>query len=589
MNLTPAISLTSAALLLVPGGLFAIEPASQPASRADEIDRLVDKWTPEADNWQTEIDADHAGKQLNALAAHLAESRLDAKLLEAFFAKDAQCTSLAVGRAQSHARQGISIQRSAVTADADAKFVRPADALRELMQIHAGGRDIHIKFKIVSVSPGAKGSFSTDVYFQSDSLQPDGHHAQQNAEWTIDWARDTDHAVPHIRGIRAKKHTSVQWPGRAFTDCTRGVIQSDADWFPQLALGGDYWYGRIDAVGEINFMGHNGIAVGDVNNDGLDDLYVAQSTGIPNKLFIQQPDGSVRETANDAGVAWLDDTKGVLLLDLDNDGDQDLLCAIGPTIVYCRNDGTGKFKPFRSLRAASPASFYSLAAADFDLDGDLDIYACRYVKLRYGTSVPIPFHDANNGPSNHLLRNDGEKGFTDVTQEAGLDVNNARFSLAASWADYDDDGDPDLYVANDFGRNNLYRNDEGRFTDIAAEAGVEDQAAGMGASWADYDRDGDLDLYVSNMFSSAGRRIAYQSRFMQNKNDDSRQAAQHHSLGNSLFANLGNSRFKDVSDRCGVRVGRWAWGAGFVDFNNDGFEDIVVPNGFLTNQYKDDL
>ena len=96
----------------------------------------------------------------------------------------------------------------------------------------------------------------------------------------------------------------------------------------------------------------------------------------------------------------------------------------------------------------------------------------------------------------------------DVTQETGLNQNNSRYTLSASWNDFDLDGDQDLYVANDFGRNNLYRNDEGKFIDIAAEAGVEDLSAGMGVCWGDYNQDGLMDLYVSNMFSSAGNRVA---------------------------------------------------------------------------------
>jgi len=201
----------------------------------------------------------------------------------------------------------------------------------------------------------------------------------------------------------------------------------------------------------------------------------------------------------------------------------------------------------------------------------------------------MPFHDANNGPTNHLMRNDGEDRFLDVTREVGLDANNTRFSLIGAWGDYDGDGDPDLYVANDFGRNNLYRNDDGKFTDVAAEAGAEDQAAGMGASWGDYDGDGDLDLYVTNMYSAAGQRIAYQPRFKQGVSEERRRAVQRHSLGNTLLRNLGDGTFRDVSDAAAVRMGRWGWGARFVDLNNDGREDLVVPNGFLSGALEDDL
>jgi len=312
-------------------------------------------------------------------------------------------------------------------------------------------------------------------------------------------------------------------------------------------------------------------------------------TGLPNRLCLQQKDGSVRDVAVDAGVAWLDDTKGVVFADMDNDGDQDLLCAIGPTIVLCKNSGQGQFRRFVSMRARTPAAFYSLSVGDFDLDGDLDVYGCRYVSVRYGVSVPLPFHDARNGPTNHLMRNDGNDKYTDVTFRVGLEVNNTCFSLAAAWMDYDSDGDPDLYVANDFGRNNLYRNDGGKFTDVAAEAGVEDQAAGMGVSWGDFDLDGDPDLYVTNMFSAAGNRIAFQSRFQKGASAADLEAIRGHSLGNSLFQNQGDGTFREVGEQAGVRMGRWGWGARFVDLDNDGRDDIVAPNGFLTGRVKDDL
>ncbi|NIM00336.1 MAG: hypothetical protein GTN89_05325, partial [Acidobacteria bacterium] len=333
---------------------------------------------------------------------------------------------------------------------------------------------------------------------------------------------------------------------------------------PTLLWGADYWFGRIDAVGELNLMGHQGIAIGDLSGDGLDDVYVAMGTGLPNKLLVRQPDGTVRDTAHASGVAWLDDTKGVLFADTDNDGDRDLLTAIGNTIVLAKNDGRGGFERFVLMKAPTSAAFYSLSAADFDLDGDLDIYGTRYVEQSYGVSVPIPFHDANNGPTNHLLRNDGEDVFLDVTAEVGLDENNRRFSLIGAWADYDDDGDPDLYVANDFGRNNLYRNDGGTFTDVAAETGTEDQAAGMGVAWADHDADGDFDLYVTNMFSAAGRRVAYQPRFQSSLAAEQRSAIQRHSLGNTLFVN-DQGRLADRSDDAGVRMGRWGWGSIFLD------------------------
>jgi hypothetical protein len=202
---------------------------------------------------------------------------------------------------------------------------------------------------------------------------------------------------------------------------------------------------------------------------------------------------------------------------------------------------------------------------------------------------PLPFHDANNGGQNTLWRNDGNWLFSDVTADAGLGQNNTRFSFAASWEDFDNDGDLDLYVANDYGRNNLYRNEGARFIDIAFDSNVEDTSAGMSVSWADCNRDGRMDLYISNMFSSAGNRITYQRQFKAGLDEDVRQQFQRMARGNTLYLGEPDGGFRDISEETAVTMGRWAWGSRFADINNDGWEDILVVNGFITAADTDDL
>ncbi|MCE2559163.1 MAG: VCBS repeat-containing protein, partial [Acidobacteria bacterium] len=200
------------------------------------------------------------------------------------------------------------------------------------------------------------------------------------------------------------------------------------------------------------------------------------------------------------------------------------------------------------------------------------------------------YHDANNGGRNVLLRNDGGFRFVDATAEVGLDVNNRRFSLAASWEDVDGDGDADLYVANDYGRNNLYRNDGGSFVDVAGAVGVEDISSGMSVSWADYNRDGRVDVYVGNMFSAAGNRITYQRKFERDRQRAGPLAeVQRMARGNSLFAGADGGGFVDRSVEANVTMGRWSWSSVFADINNDGWEDLVVANGNLTQTLPDDL
>ena len=146
----------------------------------------------------------------------------------------------------------------------------------------------------------------------------------------------------------------------------------------------------------------------------------------------------------------------------------------------------------------------------------------------------------------------------------------------------DNDGDQDLYVANDYGRDNLYRNDNGTFKDIAADVGAEDAASGMSVSWSDYDHDGRMDIYISNMWSAAGNRIAFQPDFKKNAPPEVKQRLQRFARGNTLLKNDSDSRFEDVSKKAGVEMGRWAWGSLFADINNDGWDDILIANGFIT-------
>ena len=173
----------------------------------------------------------------------------------------------------------------------------------------------------------------------------------------------------------------------------------------------------------------------------------------------------MREAAAEAGIDWMDSTASALFADLDNDGDADLVVGSSPQIVM-ENVGGGKFEGRTML--PGPGFATSITAADPDLDGDLDLYICQY-----SAEGPVPYHDANNGPGNLFWRNVGEWRFEDATEAAGLDQNNQRFSFSSSWEDYDNDGDLDLYVANDYGRNCLYRNaGDGHFEDVAAAAGV---------------------------------------------------------------------------------------------------------------------
>ncbi|MDG2123702.1 MAG: VCBS repeat-containing protein, partial [Verrucomicrobiales bacterium] len=300
----------------------------------------------------------------------------------------------------------------------------------------------------------------------------------------------------------------------------------------------------------------------------------------------------------------LDFTRCALFVDFDNDGDQDVVLGLSWHLIFLRNDGPlagGGMKFTPRFRSACPGMVYALAAADYDNDGDVDIYASgRYAKETLESEqqilgLPVPYHDANNGGRSSLWRNEGAMVFKDVTEETGVDANNTRFTLAASWDDYDNDGDQDLYIANDFGRNNLYRNNgkgaDGlvTFTDVAGAAGVEDLGAGMSVGWGDANGDGLMDVYVANMYSSAGHRVTEQAAFMEGVNQKTLAAFKRHARGNSLYVNNGDGTFRDATYPAGVNMGRWAWSSLFADLNNDGRQDLVVANGFISAESEDDL
>ncbi len=382
--------------------------------------------------------------------------------------------------------------------------------------------------------------------------------------------------------------------GPRFRDVSQAALGHNTSYRHQLTRSLDTWRTVLDAATGIDVYGHNGIAVGDYNGDGWEDLYVCQPAGLPNRLYRNNGDGTFDDVTHTAGVGVLDASTMALFGDLDNDGDQDLIVIAGTRVLVFINDGRGKFeRRVQNGMQESAATLTSAALADYDRDGYLDLYVCAYdFWSASGTyDAPTPYYDATNGPPNILYRNRGDGTFEDVTAASGMNQNNNRFSFAASWADYDKDGWPDLYVANDFGRNNLYRNNgDGSFTDVAAKAGVEDLGAGMSVAWGDYNGDGWLDLYVCNMWSSAGQRLTFNPAFAEVAGDEAVRAAfQRQARGNSLFKNNGDGTFQDVTLEAGVAFGRWAWGSGLWDYDNDGRLDIFVTNGYITGPNTHDL
>ena len=306
---------------------------------------------------------------------------------------------------------------------------------------------------------------------------------------------------------------------RLFTDCTRSALEHDPTYLTQILRGLPYWLERQNRQRESDILGFPGMAVGDVNGDGLEDLFLCECRGVPHCLFIQNPDGTLTNRAATWKVDWIEEARSALLVDLDNDGDQDLVLAAIGALIVASNEG-GAFE----LQATVPCGedVTDLSAVDYDLDGWVDLYISTYRVPKSGN--PPYSIGVHRGAANYLYRNiDGKEAgwaFENVTFSVGLDLDNRERTLQAHWADYDQDGDSDLYQVNEFGDNYLFRNDElpedgGRiFTNVSDETGIKSSAFGKAAVWTDYNRDSWVDLYQGNTWSAAGQRITTQGDFM---------------------------------------------------------------------------
>ncbi len=333
----------------------------------------------------------------------------------------------------------------------------------------------------------------------------------------------------------------------------------------------------------------SGLAWGDYDNDGLDDLFVVNFggdvlDGSPNGscgLFKNNGDGTFqdvrKETKTDVSLYGMAPTWA----DYDDDGDLDLYITAYGKNVLLRNDNN-VFVDVSQTSGVDDGQFGAGASwADYDQDGDLDLYVTNYVDFtfneddikesqrQYGAEVPFTLNPSSYpAQPNVLYRNNGDGTFSDVAAQSGVDDKEGR-SLGAVWFDFEGDGDLDLYVANDVSKNGVYQNDgDGTFTDIGAISLAADYRGAMGLAVGDVDTDGDDDLLVTHW-------VAQENALYENM------------LGE--FDDKARVSFMDTAEDHGlgqISLHMVGWSTGLVDFDNDGLLDLWVVNGHTLEEEK---
>ncbi len=406
---------------------------------------------------------------------------------------------------------------------------------------------------------------------------------QSTSIWKTKWTKQEGQLQLENIQVQAQEEIAATIPGgQLMRDCTASILKRCDSLPNQLAYGLDQWSRRIPG---IDIVGNQGVAVGDINRDGLDDIYVCQPHGLPNLLLVQNPDGTADEVGSQSGVDILDESHAALMIDVDNDGDQDLILSTDEHLVLLSNKGDTTYQLEHSMILGANAQ--SISAADFDQDGDLDLFLCKFQAVNRQNDLlmfPENINEANDGGRNILLRNDEGWKFTDVTEQVGITTNNRFYSRAANWVDFDFDGDCDLYVTNEFSHDQLFENQDGWFSELSDELGLTISARHRSVSVGEFNQDGRFDFFVATDAPLSALREL-------NDGLDGRHAFHENLISENQiwFSGPPGKQFAPFFLRAPIFSSESAFGSTTADLNNDGLDDVVVTNGFLSRSSSEEV
>ncbi|WP_299664933.1 VCBS repeat-containing protein [uncultured Polaribacter sp.] len=341
------------------------------------------------------------------------------------------------------------------------------------------------------------------------------------------------------------------------------------------------------------YMG-GGVAVGDINNDGLLDLYFTGNQ-VSNKLYLNKGNLKFEDITEKSGVSGSKDWQtGVTMADVNNDGFLDIYCSVSGKFgdkknqLFINNKDNTFTEQAAKFGLADTGNSVNATFFDYDNDGDLDVYVANYPPLKFSSPAfvyQMRMKNVKDQESDHLYRNDGNT-FTNVTNEAGL--KSFALSLSATVGDLNNDGWQDLYISNDFSSPDfMYINQKnGTFKEVVKEATAHTAFYGMGVDIADFNNDGNLDIFQVDMDAKSNRR---QKANMASMNPDlfwsvvnagfHYQYMQNCFQVNSGVFEDGIPYFSNVSRITGTSSTDWSWGPLMADFDNDGLKDIFITNG----------